>query len=172
MEPQTSYSAFREGSFGAGSITIHNDTHATWEWRRTTCVANTTSAQTYFERTGEASTCRTIPDISAQAMEPVDVAIFRRDVDVCPNKLAGTAARTGASQTPYIPESSTTALSIALVAILLLWLATSVALIRALKTTRDLRMRIYRSPRLLSTDEDEFNDGEFSAVGLKDFNTL
>jgi hypothetical protein len=105
-------------------------------------------------------------------MEPVDVAIFRRDVDVCPNKLAGTAARTGASQTPYIPESSTTALSIALVAILLLWLATSVALIRALKTTRDLRMRIYRSPRLLSTDEDEFNDGEFSAVGLKDFNTL
>ena len=172
MEPQPSYSAFREGSFGAGSLTIHNDTHATWEWRRTTCVANTTSAQTYFERTGEASTCRTIPDISAQAMEPVDVAIFRRDVDVCPNKLAGTAARTGASQTPYIPESSTTALSIALVAILLLWLATSVALIRALKTTRDLRMRIYRSPRLLSTDEDEFNDGEFSAVGLKDFNTL
>ena len=43
MVPQPAYSAFREGSFGAGSLVIHNDTHASWEWRRTTCVANTTT---------------------------------------------------------------------------------------------------------------------------------
>jgi len=37
--PQPQWSAFREGSFGAGRLEIHNSTHASWEWRRTTCVA-------------------------------------------------------------------------------------------------------------------------------------
>ena len=37
-QPQPAWSAFREGSFGAGRLEIHNDTHASWQWRRTTCV--------------------------------------------------------------------------------------------------------------------------------------
>ena len=169
MVPQPAYSAFREGSFGAGSLVIHNDTHASWEWRRTTCVANTTTAETYFRKAGDASTCRSIPDVSAQAMEPVDAVVLRRDVRACPNKAMGSAKRTSNGGTPYVPESNAPSLYTAIIVLVILWLATSVVLIRTLKVMREMKTRMYRSPGLLS-GEDEFDDelGE-SAISLKDF---
>ena len=36
--PQPDWSAFREGSFGAGRLVIENATDARWTWHRTTCV--------------------------------------------------------------------------------------------------------------------------------------
>lgn len=38
-DPQPAWSAFREGTFGVGGLTIINATHARYEWRRTACEA-------------------------------------------------------------------------------------------------------------------------------------
>jgi predicted phosphodiesterase len=170
IEPQPSFSAFREGSFGAGSLLIHNDTHATWEWRRTTCVANTTASNSYFERTGNASTCRTIPDVSAQAMEPVDIAVLRRDVDACPNKLVGNAARSNdaSGQNAEGDSNHVTTLVITSIVLLALWVGTSVMLIRTLRVLK--YSRAYRSPSLLA-NSDDFDD-EFAGDGAIGLHTL
>ena len=172
IEPQPLYSAFREGSFGAGSLVIHDETRATWELRRTTCVENTTSNESYFVKTGNAQTCRSIPDISAQAMEPVDSIELRRDTDACPNKMVGSAARSSASESPYTPRAASTAsLYSAIVLLIILWVATTVALIRSLKMIRDMKARMYRSPALLSEGEfdDQFEASDDSAIALKNF---
>lgn len=70
-QPQPAWSAFREGSFGAGRLEIHNDTHASWEWRRTTCVeaaGATDFNDTWFAPTGDRGVnCRSSNDVSAQA---------------------------------------------------------------------------------------------------------
>ena len=34
QHPQPSWSALREPSYGAGVLSFHNSTHATWEWHR------------------------------------------------------------------------------------------------------------------------------------------
>ena len=173
MEPQPAYSAFREGSFGAGSLVIHNETTATWEWRRTTCVANTTSDESYFAKTGDPATCRSIPDISADAMKPVDVAILTRNVDVCPNKGVGSATRSSEAETSSAPDSSNSAsLYTAIIFLIILWIGTSVALIRTLKTLREVRARMYRSPALLADDEfDNDEMWESGTVGMKNFSS-
>ena len=89
--PQPSWSAFREGSFGAGRLEILNATHATWQWRRTACVepaGETGLNETWYKPTGDhgGNNCSSIPDVSAQAMEAVDEAMIVRDVIACPNR--------------------------------------------------------------------------------------
>ena len=170
IEPQPGFSAFREGSFGAGSLLIHNDTHATWEWRRTTCVANTTASNSYFERSGDASTCRTIPDVSAQAMEPVDIAILRRDVGACPNKRVGNAERSNEASGYNADGASShvTTLVITSIVLLALWVVTSVMLVRTLRVLK--YSRAYRSPSLLA-NSDEYDD-EFAGDGAIGLHTL
>ena len=81
----------------------------------------------------------------------------------------GSAKRTSNGGTPYVPESNAPSLYTAIIVLVILWLATSVVLIRTLKVMREMKTRIYRSPGLLS-GEDEFDDefGE-STIGLKDF---
>ena len=37
LEPAPSWSAFRAGSFGVGALRIHNETHALFNWTRTSC---------------------------------------------------------------------------------------------------------------------------------------
>mmetsp|Transcript_35578 Transcript_35578/g.87508 ORF Transcript_35578/g.87508 Transcript_35578/m.87508 type:complete len:328 (+) Transcript_35578:848-1831(+) len=95
-EPQPEWSAFREGSFGAGKLSIHNATHASWEWRRTTCVApagETSLNWTFYAPDGkDGANCSSHPDVSAQAMEAVDQAVFVRDVGRCPNRAVGSGS--------------------------------------------------------------------------------
>ena len=102
--PQPEWSAFREGSFGAGRLVLENATDATWTWHRTTCVES--GGVTRFNETwyvpvdepsggganGSGSPCKSSNDVSAQAMAPVDFARFARDPALCPNR-AGSGSR-------------------------------------------------------------------------------
>ena len=167
IDPQPEWSAFREGSFGAGSLLIHNDTHATWEWRRTTCVANSTADASYFEKTGNASSCRTIPDVSAQAMQPVDVVVLRRDVATCPNKLTGNATRENgdsAYNADSNPSTHVTTLIVSVVVLLALWIITSIFLIHTLRALK--HSRAYRSPLLLANADYDLDSD--TAVNLQE----
>ena len=141
MDPQPGWSAFREGSFGAGRLELHNATHATWEWRRTTCVeaAGTTEFFNgdWYAPTGDRGVnCKSSNDISAQAMEPVDRAVFVRDVASCPNKGVGSGpgpespgAAPGASSGACEPDGDARAGSTAASVLLGLgWALTAVAL--------------------------------------------
>ena len=102
--PQPNWSAFREGSFGAGRLEILDEKHATWEWRRTTCVApagTTALNETWYEPIGggnSSRSCASVGDVSAQAMEPVDRVEIVRDVDACPHRGKGEGAK-GAGKT-------------------------------------------------------------------------
>ena len=102
--PQPNWSAFREGSFGAGRLEILDEKHATWEWRRTTCVApagTTALNETWYEPIGggnSSRSCASVGDVSAQAMEPVDRVEIVRDVDACPNRGKGEGEK-GAGKT-------------------------------------------------------------------------
>jgi hypothetical protein len=92
--PQPAWSAFREGSFGAGYLALENATHATWTWHRTTCVEAagvTRFNETRYEPVNgtDGERCRTSNDVSAVAAEPVDFARFKRDVERCPNRMFG-----------------------------------------------------------------------------------
>jgi hypothetical protein len=103
-DPQPEWSAFREGSFGAGRLVLENATDATWTWHRTTCVES--GGVTRFNETwyvpvdepsggganGSGSPCKSSNDVSAQAMAPVDFARFARDPALCPNR-AGSGSR-------------------------------------------------------------------------------
>jgi hypothetical protein len=171
IEPQPAFSKFREGSFGAGSLVIHNATHATWEWRRTTCVANTTSDNSYFEKHGDPRNCHTVPDVSEQAMRPVDMAILHRDANACPNKRVGSAAKVPFRAVSHDARSSTAALYATILALVLLWLITVGALIHTAQTLRRIKARIHRSSFLLAS-EDEF-DTEFGEASftLKDLSS-
>ena len=105
--PQPEWSAFREGSFGAGRLVLENATDAHWAWHRTTCVEEggiTRFNETWYVPVDEASghpgasgaaPCRSANDISAQAMAPVDFARFKRDPALCPNR-AGSGSRADA----------------------------------------------------------------------------
>jgi len=97
MTPQPSWSAFREGSFGAGSLIIHNDTHMSWKWERNACVhpdGTTDLNHTYWSmRDGEsASSCRTDPDISENALVPVDTYMFIKNENECENRKMGSGS--------------------------------------------------------------------------------
>ena len=97
MTPQPSWSAFREGSFGAGSLTVHNDTHMTWKWERNACVhqdGTTDLNQTYWSmRDGEsASSCQTDEDKSANALVAVDTYVFVKNENECANRKMGTGS--------------------------------------------------------------------------------
>lgn len=89
-EPQPAWSAFREGSFGAGVLTVENDTHATWQWRRVACVT-ASSGEAPFTWTGPApdGNCTTSGDNSDQAYETSDEVVLVRDAEACPNRAAG-----------------------------------------------------------------------------------
>jgi len=92
-EPQPAWSAFREGSFGAGRLEILNATHASWEWRRTACVAsdgvNELGETTYAPTGSGGRDCETEGDVSAQRLAAVDAATFVRDARACPNRAVG-----------------------------------------------------------------------------------
>ena len=95
--PQPEWSAFREGSFGAGRLVIENATDARWTWHRTTCVekggVTRFNESWYAPEAPSEKPCRSSDDVSAQAMAPVDFARFTRDPALCPNRAAGSGSR-------------------------------------------------------------------------------
>jgi len=96
MEPQPSWSAFREASFGSGLLTVYNATHAHWEWRRVACASLAANGgyYTWGGQLGSASgpACSTEGDNSEQSAEPVDSALLVRVAAACPNR-AGAGRR-------------------------------------------------------------------------------
>ncbi|KAK4534787.1 hypothetical protein CDCA_CDCA02G0812 [Cyanidium caldarium] len=74
LDPQPSWSLFREASFGVGSLELHNSTTASFSWHRVACEDT------------NATHCKTPGDNSAQAYEPSDSATFVRDTAACPNR--------------------------------------------------------------------------------------
>ena len=80
LEPQPSWSAFRESSFGVGKLTIYNETHAHYEWHRVACEDT------------DATSCATAGDNSAQAHIPSDTTWIVRDTTQCPSRLMPTSA--------------------------------------------------------------------------------
>lgn len=91
-QPQPSWSAFREASFGAGVLTVQNSTHAAWQWRRVACAtaSDNGSFAADFAWTGDGSPngppCTTSGDDSDQAYEAVDEVVIVRDLAACPSR--------------------------------------------------------------------------------------
>jgi len=75
-EPQPEWSAFREASFGSGQLTVHNQTHAHWEWQRAGCGSKPggigETPEFLWTINLEAASCTTVGDNSAQRGTPVD----------------------------------------------------------------------------------------------------
>jgi len=78
IDPQPSWSAFREGSFGVGKLVVYNHTHAYFEWNRVACEYS------------NSSTCATPGDNSAQSHIASDSTWLVRNTTQCPNRLMPT----------------------------------------------------------------------------------
>uniref|UniRef100_A0A7S2GGI2 Purple acid phosphatase C-terminal domain-containing protein n=1 Tax=Haptolina brevifila TaxID=156173 RepID=A0A7S2GGI2_9EUKA len=74
LMPQPAWSAFREGTFGTGLLTIVNATHAFYNWTRVACHTNQANAVGHMDFNATACITRTRwgDDNSAFASEPVD----------------------------------------------------------------------------------------------------
>jgi acid phosphatase type 7 len=80
----TSWSAFREASFGVGGLDVVNSTHAFFSWHRHACGS---SSNQFYYQNFSAQTCMSPDDNSPNAMETSDeVWIIRQDQTTCPNK--------------------------------------------------------------------------------------
>jgi hypothetical protein len=73
----STWSAFREASFGVASLTLLNDTHAEYSWNRHSCDSGgVASAANNYRQNISAATCVTYGDNSAMAMIAVDSVII------------------------------------------------------------------------------------------------
>jgi acid phosphatase type 7 len=80
----TTWSAFREASFGVGGLDIVNSTHAFFSWHRHACGS---SSSLFYYQNFSSQTCMSPDDNSPNAMETSDeVWIIRQDQTTCPNK--------------------------------------------------------------------------------------
>mmetsp|Transcript_104738 Transcript_104738/g.305810 ORF Transcript_104738/g.305810 Transcript_104738/m.305810 type:complete len:652 (+) Transcript_104738:89-2044(+) len=85
------FSAFREASFGAAVLTIHDEHRATWEWRRSACarsVPEEVPGHPHYAADFDAHDCTTSGDDSSSRDVPVDLNTIVRDVSQCPNKAS------------------------------------------------------------------------------------
>lgn len=91
-EPQPSWSAFREGSFGAGVLVVHNSTHAVWEWKRAACVKEDGGFETeygfspHYMEDPSPNHCFTDGDNSVDRSVSSDEAWIVRDTEACSNR--------------------------------------------------------------------------------------
>lgn len=95
-DPQPTWSALREASFGAGKLEVHDGTQATWRWHRAACVQVVEGVPRpygdhYYEwnGSGSVSDCSTMNDNSAQRYEAFDAVTLTRDLSRCPNRGVG-----------------------------------------------------------------------------------
>mmetsp|Transcript_4926 Transcript_4926/g.13954 ORF Transcript_4926/g.13954 Transcript_4926/m.13954 type:complete len:553 (-) Transcript_4926:175-1833(-) len=100
-QPQPTWSAFREASFGAGVLVVENSTHASWQWRRAACATESgtrAGGDPHFTWTGPAphGNCTTAGDNSAQAYEASDEVLLVRDAHACPNRAGSRRLRVAA----------------------------------------------------------------------------
>ena len=86
--PAPEWSAFRQASFGAGTLTLVNETHAFWSWTRVACAstANVTDPDAHWAANWDTEQCASSGDNSEVAREPKDEAWIIRDVLACANK--------------------------------------------------------------------------------------
>eukprot|EP00667_Euglena_gracilis_P006148 EG_transcript_6195 len=80
VDPQPEWSAFREASFGAGLLTVHNATHAHFKWHRHACEAYPDPGNMSFR-----SDCKTMGDNSADPLVVSDEVWIVR-LHGCANK--------------------------------------------------------------------------------------
>ena len=85
--PAPDWSAFRQSSFGAGTLKLVNETHAFWSWTRVACAttANVTDPDAHWDVNWDAERCASSGDNSVLPHEPKDEAWIIRDVLVCAN---------------------------------------------------------------------------------------
>ena len=89
--PAPEWSAFRQASFGAGTLKLVNETHAFWSWTRVACAAaaNVTDPDAHWAVAWDAAKCASSGDNSDVAHAPADEAWIIRDVQACANKRGG-----------------------------------------------------------------------------------
>lgn len=111
-EPQPGWSAFREASFGSGVLTVHNSSHAEFEWRRSACVTRTGKTkynQSHYtfttENAADTQHCSSGDDNSEQSFMPVDSVSIVRDTMLCVSRTSGGGA--GLASKPTVPTTPT-----------------------------------------------------------------
>lgn len=82
LEPQPSWSAFRQSTFGTGLLTVHNASHAWYNWTRAACVSlNDTSDFVSLDGAGCVTEDRVRgTDNSEQPQQPSDGVWIIRDL--------------------------------------------------------------------------------------------
>ena len=114
LEPQPAWSAFREGTFGAGLLTLVNETHARYNWTRVAChnvkpgVGD--AGHIDFDAAACTSESRWSADNSHSAAESVDVewiirSAGRPGAPPCPAP-ASSAQCSPASPSPHPPPAA------------------------------------------------------------------
>lgn len=79
------FAAFREASFGIGSLVIHNETHAKYSWHRHACGSSAKGAPNYGMNFSDH--CATPGDKSPQLMLTSDeVWLVRPAQSLCPQR--------------------------------------------------------------------------------------
>jgi len=57
LEPQPHWSAFREGSYGHGTVEVFNSTHAVWKWRRNQDGVAEVADELWLDKTRRPKSC-------------------------------------------------------------------------------------------------------------------
>ena len=99
LEPQPSWSAFRESSFGVGLLTFENATHASYNWTRSAC--GTTNATEHHMGLNDPKHCATVTPYGADnAVDPYawtdKVWIVRREAARAVDGLSCASAHSNA----------------------------------------------------------------------------
>lgn len=91
--PQPEWSAFREASFGVGSLKLANATHALFRWERTACEAPNTPDHTNFNATCESILASGFRDNSNNTARSDEVWLDRRARIGCARKTPSPSLR-------------------------------------------------------------------------------
>lgn len=91
--PPPDWSAFRQASFGSGTLQLVNESHALWSWKRVACAStdNVTDPDAHWAAVWDAASCASTGDNSEAARKPADDAWIVRDVRACANKRGNVA---------------------------------------------------------------------------------
>jgi hypothetical protein len=91
--PAPEWSAFRQASFGSGTLKLVNESHAFWTWTRVACAttSNLSNPDAHWIAVWDAASCASTGDNSDAARKPSDEAWIVRDVPACANKRGNAA---------------------------------------------------------------------------------
>eukprot|EP00668_Euglena_longa_P004889 GGOE01005730.1.p1 GENE.GGOE01005730.1~~GGOE01005730.1.p1 ORF type:complete len:527 (-),score=103.30 GGOE01005730.1:288-1868(-) len=136
VDPQPAWSAFREASFGAGLLTVHNATHAHFLWHRHACEAFPDPGNMSFR-----SDCKTMGDNAADPLVVSDEVWITR-LKGCANKrFTGSGSRWPEPDTEPTVASEDDGLSLAATLAILFAVLNVVLLVLLLWQRRRTRQR-------------------------------